>query len=162
MRNSILTLLLMTFTSISYAQSTIILNQPESPLSITSFSASYQEGGRYTSEGVRYDVSFKNISEKRVVAYAFDFFSFDVFNRKLGRPLEGFSVTTITPNSNGNGAWIQRMSSPALFKYYGTAVAYVARVRFEDGAIWSYDADAILSQLQEFESSLTLEDLQAE
>lgn len=162
MLKSILILFLMFFTSISFAQSTVILNQPDAPMNITEFTANYQEKGRYTSEGVRYNVSFKNSKDKTIVAYAVGFFSFDVFNRPLGRQLEGFSVKTISQISDGKGVWVQRMSNPSLFKDYGTGVAYVAHVRFEDGTIWSYNAEAVLSQLQEFESTLTLEDLKAD
>lgn len=152
--------LLSGFAPSAIAQSTVILDQTAAPFDITEFSASYQEGGRYSSEGVRFDVSFSNGTDKAAVAYAIGFFAFDVFNRPLSRPLEGFSVTTIAPGEKGNGAWVQRMSSPALFKEYGTGVAYVARVRFGDGSIWNYDEENVLKQLQEFESSLTLEDLE--
>lgn len=157
------TLILTTFTLIfsffANAQTVQILDQANAPLSINEFTAQYQEGGRYTTEGIRYDVSFTNNTDQEIVAYAIGFYAFDVFNRSLGRPLSGFSVTKILPGDSDDGAWVQRVSSPSLFKDYGTGIAYVARARFADGTVWSYDEGSILSQLQEFEKSLTLDDL---
>ncbi len=144
------------------AQSVQVLDQTDTPLTINEFTAQYQEGGRYSSEGIRYDVSFTNNTDQDVVAYAMGFYAFDVFNRSLGRPLEGYSVNTISAGRSNDGAWVQRMSSPTLFRDYGTGIAYVARVRLADGTVWSYDEESILRQLQEFEESLTLDDLRAQ
>lgn len=143
------------------AQETTILQQDQAPISISKFEAKYQEGGTYSNEGIRYDVSFTNATNKQIVAYAFGFYSFDVFNRALGRPLEGFSVDDLKPNDSDDGAWVQRAINSSLFRKYGTAVAYIARVRFKDGTIWKYDDESILKQLQKFESSLTLDDLKS-
>lgn len=144
------------------AQSVQILDQADAPLTLNEFTAQYQEGGRYSTEGIRYDVSFINNTDQEIVAYAIGFYAFDVFNRSLGRPLSGFSVTKISPGDSDDGAWVQRVSSPSLFKDYGTGIAYVARARLADGTVWSYDEGSILSQLQEFEESLTLDDLSSQ
>ncbi len=142
------------------AQETEVLSQSESPISIQRFNAEYQEDSRYSSEGIRYEVMFQNTSAKQIVAYSIGFYAFDVFNRSLGRPLSGFSIQSIDVNGREEGAWLQRASSASLFRDYGTAVSYVERVRFEDGVIWEYDSEEILNQLQRFEESLTIEDLQ--
>ncbi len=160
----IIVIILNTFVFESFAQAVKILVQENAPISITNFTAKYQAGGssRYISEGIRFDVEFSNNSNQDIVAYALGFYAFDVFNRSLGRPLEGFSVSTIKTGSSSSGAWVQRLSSPSLFEKYGTGIAYVARIRFADGTIWNYNPAIILKQLQEFEESLTLDDLKSE
>ncbi|MDY0144104.1 MAG: hypothetical protein RBR97_19660 [Bacteroidales bacterium] len=159
----IIVIILNTLVFETYAQAVKILNQENAPISITSFTAKYQAGtSRYVSEGIRFDVEFSNKTNQEIVAYAFGFYAFDVFNRSLGRPLEGYSVSTIKTGSSSSGAWVQRLSSPSLFEKYGTGIAYVARVRLADGTIWNYNPANILKQLQEFEESLTLDDLKSE
>jgi hypothetical protein len=156
-------IVLNSFVSVAFAQEVKILNQENAPISITSFTAKYQDGtSRYVSEGIRFDVNFSNISNQDIVAYALGFYAFDVFNRSIGRPLEGYSVSTIKSGSTGSGAWVQRSSSSSLFEKYGTGIAYVARVRLADGTIWNYNSANILKQLQEFEESLTLDDLKSD
>lgn len=163
MKTILITLTLtLTFLISANAQSVQTLDQTDAPLTINGFTAQYQEGGRYSSEGIRYDVSFTNNTDQEIVAYAIGFYAFDVFNRSLGRPLSGFSVTKISPGGSDYGTWVQRVSSPSLFKDYGTGIAYVARARLADGTVWSYDEGSILSQLQEFEESLTLDDLSSQ
>jgi len=163
MKSILITLSFTLFLSFSVnAQTVQILDQENPPLIINEFTAKYQEGGRYSTEGIRYDVSFTNNTDQEIVAYAIGFYAFDVFNRSLGRPLSGFSVSKISPGGSDDGAWVQRVSSPSLFKDYGTGIAYVARARLADGTVWSYDEDSVLSQLQEFEESLTLDDLNSQ
>lgn len=163
MKKILISLIFILAVSISAnAQSVQILEQTDAPLTINEFTAQYQEGGRYSSEGIRYDVSFTNNTDQEIVAYAIGFYAFDVFNRSLGRPLSGFSVTKISPGDSDDGAWVQRVSSPSLFKDYGTGIAYIAKARLADGTVWSYDEGNILSQLQEFEESLTLDDLSSQ
>ena len=162
MRTLLISLFILSLFSNLSAQETQILNQNNAPITINNFEAKYQEDGRYSSEGIRYDVAFHNADQKNIVAYSFGFYAFDVFNRSLGRPLEGFSVDELEPNSPDNAAWVQRTVNSSLFREYGTAVAYIARVRYKDGSIWTYDEEAILKQLQKFEESLTLDDLESE
>jgi len=147
----------------SLGQDVLVLKQENAPLIIYEFTAKYQDGAsRYASEGIRFDVRFTNITEQPVVAYSIGFFAFDVFNRPLGRPFGGFAIEAIDPNGSERGAWVQRTTSSALFREYGTGVAYVSKVRFEDGTIWSYDSESILNQLQEFEATLTIDDLESD
>jgi hypothetical protein len=157
----LISLFVFTITSNLTAQERLILKQSDAPISIINFEAEYQEESRYSSEGIRYDVFFQNSAQNNIVAYSFGFYAFDVFNRSLGRPLEGFSVEELEPEKRGSAAWVQRTINSSLFRKYGTAVAYISRVRFKDGTIWTYDEKSILEQLQKFEKSLTLDDLEA-
>lgn len=145
------------------AQQSIVLNQKDSPVVFSKFEAQYQpDRGQYQREGIRYRIEFSNVSEKRIVAYQVSFIAFDVFNRPLGRPLGGYSIKTIEHLGSESGSWLQRTSNSALFRDYGTALAYISLIRFDDGVIWKYDTEEVLLQLQEFEESLTIEDLQSE
>lgn len=159
---SLTLLIFFTVTTTLYSQTNNILSQPDAPITIDEFEASYQEDGRYSNEGVRYDIEYTNSSSDDIVAFSFGFYAFDVFNRSLGRPLEGFTIEDLGIGDSDTGAWVQRTYNASLFREYGTAVSYIARVRYQNGTIWEYDQDSILDQLQEFEESLTLEDLQSE
>lgn len=141
----------------------LILEQPDSELIIQNYEGKYEDGeSRWRREGAMHNVDIKNISEKDIVAYSITFMCFDVFNRTLGRPLDGYAVKTIESGEEITSSWNQRLSQASLFRKYGTSVAYVSAIRFEDGTVWKYDSTNILEQLLEIEDSLTIEDITTE
>jgi len=139
----------------SNAQEAVVIQQSGSPLEIVSYSAHYVVGGRYSTEGVMHSVTLKNTGPQNVFAYTISFRSFDVFNEDMGRGLGGISIATLAPNSTTDGSWTQRPYAPFSFDKYGTGVAYVSRVRLEDGTIWSADQAYVLSQMQKIQDDLT-------
>jgi hypothetical protein len=162
MKNLISLIIFSCLTLNLFSQESVTIEQENSPFIIKSFSAKYQSGGSYSSEGVRFDVEITNNSGREIVAYMMGFYAFDTFNRSLGRPFNGYSIDNVGVGKTEKAAWVNRYSSSALFDKYGTGLAYVSKVRFKNGEIWENDASFILSELQKFEESLTLEDLQTE
>nr|WP_321442405.1 hypothetical protein [uncultured Hyphomonas sp.] len=144
-----------TLTSMASAQEAVVIQQTGSPLEITSYSAQYVEGGRYSTEGVRHAVTLKNVGSQEVLAYTISFRSFDVFNEDMGRGLGGISIKTLAPGGTTDGSWNQKPYAAFSFEKYGTGVAYISRVRLGDGTIWSADQKFVLSRLQEIQDDLT-------
>ncbi len=141
--------------STAFAQEAVIIQQSGSPLSIDTYSARYNEGDRYSSEGVVHSVTVSNNGEQDIVAYTVSFRSFDVFNEDMGRGLGGISIQTLKPGESDDGGWRQRPYAAFSFEKYGTGVSYVSRVRLADGTVWSADQDYVLNELQKIQDDLT-------
>ena len=125
------------------------------PVVITEYDARYQPRSRYQSEGIRHELSYRNASEKKIVALRFGLLAFNIFNEFQDR-LGGFTIEDVAVGETESGVWVASALAEAAFY---TGVAYVDKVRFEDGVIWSADGDEILSQLREIETDLDAEAL---
>ena len=139
------------------AQEAVAVNQAGSPLRIDSYSAAYNAGGRYTTEGINHSVSVFNAGDEDVVAYQIRFVSFDAFNEDMGRPLGGVSVDTVPVGGLAKGTWTHRAYAAFAFEKYGTGVAYVSKARLADGTVWTADQNFVLRELQKIKSDLTSE-----
>ena len=124
-----------------------IIPQTNAPLTVTSYSAEYQEGGRYTTEGIRHSVGYTNTSGKPVVAVQIGLVSFDVWNEFLDRT-GGVSIEDIAPGGSKTGTWVARAYADFSFL---TGVAYVSKVRFADGTIWAADLEAVADELRKIQ-----------
>lgn len=124
-----------------------IIEQLESPLQITDYSASYRTGSTYTSEGIRHAVKFKNISQQAIVAIQIGLVSFDIWNEFLDRT-GGVSIQDIAPGISGSGTWVANAYGDFAFL---TGFAYVSKVRFSDGTIWNADIEKIADELRKIE-----------
>lgn len=158
----ILLLFVVFLPNLSNAQLSKVLKQDNPPLQILSFDADYQKKSSYYSEGIKYSVTLKNATQQAIVAYKIAFQAFDAFNESLGRPLSGYAIEQINVGNTEKSTWVNNTYNASLFEKYGQGIAYVSTVRFIDGTIWKYDADNILTQLQEIEASFALEDLESE
>lgn len=132
-----------------------VLTQMGAPVLITEYGARYQPRSRYQSEGIRHELSYRNASEKKIVALQFGLLAFNIFNEFQDR-LSGFTIEDVAVGETESGVWVASALAEAAFY---TGVAYVDKVRFEDGVIWSADDDEILSQLREIETDLDAEAL---
>jgi len=132
-----------------------IIGQKDAPIVITSYSDAYQVGSRYTSEGIRHSVKFKNTSARKIVAVQIGFVSFDVWNEFLDRT-GGVSIEDIAPMESKKGTWVA--SAYADFSFL-TGFAYVSHVRFSDGIIWSADLDAIAEEMRKIERDFDVQKL---
>jgi hypothetical protein len=140
-----------------------IIEVPGAPLEIVTYSARYVRGTNVSNTGIEHQVTVRNVSEQEIVAISIGFNAFDVFNRYMGRPLNGVDIAPIAvAETTGRMTWTQTPSASFTFQQYGTGVAYVRFVRLADGTIWEADLDYVLDQLQDIEDSLTLEDLDEE
>jgi hypothetical protein len=131
------------------------LVQENVPLQITSYTCGYQRRSDYSPEGIRHSLEYKNVSGKIVEAVEIGLVSFDVWNTFLDRTA-GISIEMITPNLSKKGAWVARAYSDFAFL---TGVAYVSKVRFNDGTIWSADLDAVGAAMREIEASFDVQKL---
>ncbi len=132
-----------------------IISQVDAPVKIISYEADYQKRGTYTSEGIRHDIKYQNVSLKQIIAVQIGLVSFDIWNEFLDRT-GGVSMEKLEPNEAESGAWIA--TAYADFTFY-TGVAYVGKVRFSDGIIWEADLDAIASEMKKIEKDFDVSSL---
>jgi hypothetical protein len=124
-----------------------IVAQPGAPITITSYAASYGSRSQYSQEGISHYLVFQNNTAKEVVAAQFGLVSFDVFNQFLDRT-NGLSTDAIAAGKTQKGGWVA--SAYGAFAFM-SGVAYVNRVRFADGEIWTADMGTIVDELQKIE-----------
>jgi hypothetical protein len=98
--------------------------------------------------GVNHSVGFQNATDKKIVAIEFGLVSFDIWNEFLDRT-GGLTMQALAPQKKGFGSW--EASRLADFSFH-TGVAYVAKVRFESGEIWTADLDAVMAELKKVRS----------
>jgi hypothetical protein len=134
----------------------IIVTQSNSPIAITSYSAAYREGGRYSRDGINHDLQYVNRSTKKIVAIRFGFVSFDAFNQHLGTT-GGVQLSDIVPEAKGRCGWIQSAYSDFAFL---TGIAYVHKVRFDDDQIWIADMNVVLEELRKIQSDFSAKELE--
>jgi hypothetical protein len=103
-------------------------------------------------------VSYTNTTSKKIVAFQIGLAAFDAFNGFMGR-FSGWSVEEIPAGQAKDGQWAQRPYAAFAFQRFGTGVAYVNAVRFEDGSIWRANLKEVLVEMQKFEKDLKAEDL---
>ena len=94
-----------------------------------------------------------------VQLYQIGLVAFDAFNNFMDK-FNGWSIKTIAIDGNTDSVWNQSPYAAFSFKDYGTGVAYVNAVRFDDGSIWRADLAEVVIELQKFEKDLKKEDLQ--
>ena len=133
-----------------------ILEQPDAPISIIEYVAEYQNRGQYSSEGIRHTVTYRNRTGRKIVAMQFGLLAFNIFNEFQDR-LGGYTIEDVDPDEVEIGVWIANARAESSFY---TGVAYISKVRFEDGEVWNADYEGVvLQQLQEIEQDLELEAL---
>lgn len=127
---------------------TKIITQPTAPLKITSLSAEYySESSRYVERGIHYELKYENVSARNVVAVEFGLVAFDIWNEFLDRT-GGITMTPLSAGSSDKGEWVA--SRYADFSFH-TGVAYISKVRFDNGEIWSADTSSVLLELRKIQ-----------
>lgn len=132
-----------------------ILVQPDAPLVISDYAAKYQFRTKSDRAGVIHTLRYRNVSERTIVAFKCGLLAFDVFNEFQGS-LGGYAIRPIAPDKGGSGQWL--MSAGVDSSFY-TGVAYLSKVRFEDGEVWSADLNDIAKQVQGIEADFSMESL---
>ena len=132
-----------------------VIDQPNAPLKITSYRARYIMAGQYTSERIEHLVEYRNVSERKIVAVKIGLVSFDVWNEFLDIT-GGVSIQDLNPNAIDKGIWIGSVYGAFSFL---TGVAYIAKVRFDNGEIWSTDLDAIAEEIRKIEEEFDVSKL---
>ena len=132
-----------------------IITQKNAPLIITSYSATYHEKDRFTPEGIHHEVEYKSATNRKIVAVQIGLVSFDVWN-EFQDQTGGVSIEEISPGASENGTWITRVYADFSFL---TGFAYVSKVRFSDGTIWTADLDAIAKEMRKIELDFDVQKL---
>jgi hypothetical protein len=134
---------------------TNIIEQKNAPLKITLYSASYRGGGNYTSEGIRHSVIYRNVTIEKIAATEIGFVSFNVWNEYINLT-RGTSISEIMPDGTGEGIWTANAYGDSAFL---TGFAYVSKVRFVDGRIWTADLNALVLELRKIQQDFDLQKL---
>ena len=137
---------------------TKIVPQPDAPVAINTYNAQYEQRSQYTTEGIHHEVQCANKSDKTVVAVQFGLVSFDIWNEFLDRT-GGIIMDLIVAGKPKTGRWVATAYSAFSFN---TGVAYVSKVRFEDGTIWTADLAAVLEELRKIEKDFDASRLKKE
>lgn len=130
-----------------------ILAQDDAPIVISDYAAMYQPRGTNSREGIRHTLRYRNVSKRRIVALQFGLLAFNVFNEfqdKLG----GYAIQDVEPGEDTYGTWLANARAESAFY---TGVAYLSKVRFEDGEVWSANLNNITKQVQEIEMGFSVE-----
>jgi hypothetical protein len=120
-----------------------VIPQATAPMKILSYFAFYTEGSAGRDEGLAHTVTVLNNAKTQVVAVELVLVEFDVWNQYLSEVL-AFSRTAIDPGKTAEASWLHNPYGGFAFQ---TSVAYVSRVRFADGTIWTVDPKTILPAL---------------
>jgi hypothetical protein len=128
---------------------TNIVAQPEAPLRITRFFSrcdkSYSISSRTEPDGnIYHSVEYENISDRRVAGVRLGLLTFDQW-RELLDGIDGISMTTLAPGETRMTTWADPVGGELVMP---TTFAYVSKVRFSDGEVWSADLDRVLDELQ--------------
>ena len=132
-----------------------ILAQEGAPVEITVYAAMHQPRGTNSREGIRHTLRYRNVSKRKIVALRFGLLAFDIFNEFQNR-LGGFTIQDVEPGAETYGTWLASARAEAAFY---TGVAYVSKVRYEDGEVWSADLDNIARQVQDIEVGFSVDSL---
>ena len=135
-----------------FSEKAIILKQEDAPLKITEYKTKYSYYERR--DRITHSLKYINISDKRIVAFRIGFVAFDVFNEFLDK-FGGVAIKDVKVNEEKKFSWQQRPYKAFMFKKYGTGIAYVGAVRFEDATMWKVDEGDVVSQIQEIQESFT-------
>ena len=133
-----------------------VLVQAAAPVAITEYTARYQARSSARSEGIRHTLSYRNAADRKIVVVQFGLLAFNIFNEFQDR-LGGFTIEDIDVGETEDGAWVANALAESAFY---TGVAYVSKVRFKDGEIWTADNEEVLTQLQEIEEDLNIDALE--
>lgn len=127
---------------------TRIIPQVNSPVKIKAATAIYiGTSSRYTDRGIHYELEYENLSTRDIIAVEFGLVAFDVWNEFLDRT-GGITMTPLAAGQTAKGEWVA--SRYADFSFH-TGVAYVNRVRFADGEIWSAETTAIVAEMRKIQ-----------
>lgn len=133
-----------------------ILEQKDSPIVIEKYQSAYQRGSStYAREGIHHSVTYRNNTDRIIVAIQFGLVAFDIWNEFLDRT-GGVSMDAVKPGGKESGAWTANAYGDFSFH---TGVAYVSKVRFDNGEIWTADLEAVARQMREIEKDFDIKNL---
>jgi hypothetical protein len=131
----------------------LVLTQAESPVVITKYQTRYTRSDKATELGINHRLDYKNRTDRRILAIEFGFVEFTVWNEHI-ETLIANDLDEVGGGKSGDGSWLH---DPATGFLFHTGIAYVSRVRFEDGEIWTANPDDIVEHIRGVEASFSAE-----
>ncbi len=146
------------FATQTYAQATKIeyvskiIEQPDAPIKILTYKTSYGMHSKIAmvgekTEGVRHQTEYQNISQRGILAVQIEYEMFNVFDEYLG---SSWAVKTdyLKPNDKDKSDGVADQGFTFL-----TGVAFVSKVRFDNGEVWHANLDAIAQELAKIDKA---------
>ncbi len=131
----------------------LVLTQAEAPVVITKYQNRYTRSDKPDEQGINHRLDYKNRTNRRILAIEFGFVEFTVWNEHI-ETLIANDLDEVGGGKSGDGSWLH--DPPTGFIFH-TGIAYVSRVRFEDGEIWTANPDAIVEHIRGVEASFSAE-----
>ncbi len=100
-------------------------------------------------------MEYENVTDRKIIAIELGLVSFDVWDDFL-HFMHGLDMEKLSPGNDEDGFWKGYDKKSYSLKL---GMAFVNRVRFEDGEIWHADAEKILQELQKVDSSIDIDDI---
>jgi len=126
----------------------VLLNQPEAPLEILEYSARYGPvEGKAQEGGIEHQVTCQNVGDRKIVAVEITFLSFDIWNELFDRTTRTL-VKELTSGAECGVRWFAPLAEGVDGSSFHTGVAYVSRIRFDDGKFWSADRSELAGVLE--------------
>lgn len=163
---------LLTSAFAQFAYENIEINQSGAPIVIEKVTGAFASSGRgldCDSCNHQYDLKIKNISDKEIKGVRIGFVNFDHWNEVLNvlygtrrRPIRpGKSVGDAwhfpaSSESKGNTVLIDRDHRYPIF----TSVAFVDKIRFDDGTFWYHDENFVIQELKKIQEDFDADKLQ--
>jgi len=131
----------------------LVLTQAEAPVLITKYQNRYTRSDKVDENGVSHKIEYKNRTDRRIVAIEFGFVEFTVWNEHI-ETLIANDMDAVGGGKSGEGVWLH---DPLTGFIFHTGVAYVSRVRFEDGEIWNANVEEVAEHIRSVEPSFSAE-----
>ncbi len=131
----------------------LVLTQEEAPVLITKYQTRYNRSDKFDENGVGHKLDYKNRSERRILAVEFGFVEFTVWDEHI-ETLIANDLDPVGGGKSGDGSWLHDPPTGFLFH---TGIAYVSRVRFEDGEIWTANPEDVAAHMRSIEPSFSVE-----
>lgn len=126
---------------------TVVLDQPDVPVRLTTYEADYDDVRLFQSGGIRHEVAFQNATSRRIVAFKLGFVMYSVFNDIIGRESGAYLEPLASPGRDSK-VWTH---DPPDAPTFHIGVVYVDKVRYADGEIWTAPASTIQEQLDQID-----------
>ncbi len=131
----------------------LVLAQTEAPVSITKYQTRYTRSDKPDEQGITHKLDYKNVTNRRILAIEFGFVEFTIWNEHI-ETLIANDLDETGGGKSGDGSWLH--DPPTGFIFH-TGIAYVSRVRFEDGEIWTADPNDVAEHIKGVEASFSVE-----
>lgn len=129
----------------------LVIEQPEAPLTITQYQARYVNSKDEV--GISHRLEYQNKTDRRIQAVEVGLVAFDIWNEFIEK-IAANDLDRIGGGRSGDGAWLHNPQAAFIFH---TGIAYISRVRFEDGEIWTADTATIAEQIKGVHPAFTVE-----